>query len=93
MAAVATHAQKRVPETPAREVLVELLLYLPRRVHALRRPVRLECRVVCLDELIKAGPLRAVAPIRRRAVTRAGVPASRPWRHARVPATVASSAA
>jgi len=53
----------------------------------LRRQVRREGRVVCLDELIKAGPLRAVAPIRRRADSRAGVPASRPWRHARVPAT------
>jgi len=77
MAAVATHPQKAVLETPALEVVLEFLLHIPRQVRALRRQMRLERGIVFLDELIKEGALGAVARIRRRAATRTGFPASR----------------
>ena len=67
MAAVAMHPQKPVIETPALEVIVELLLHITRQVRALRRQVRLERGIVFLNELIKEGALGAVAHIRRRA--------------------------
>jgi len=84
MTGVAAHSQKAVLKAPALEVVLELLLHIPRQVRALRRQVRLERRVVFLDELIKEPTLRAVAHIRRRADTRAGFPASRRRQHDRI---------
>jgi hypothetical protein len=60
MTGVAAHPQKPVLETPALEVVLELLLHIPRQVRALRRQVRLECGIVFLNDSIKEGAFRAV---------------------------------
>jgi hypothetical protein len=67
MAALATHPWKTVFETAALEVSLELLCHIPRQRRALDRQLRLERRVVILNELIKEGAFRAVAHVRRRA--------------------------
>lgn len=54
-------------ERPALEVVLELLFNIPGETRALRCQVRLERRLILLDKLIKEGPLRAVAHIRRHA--------------------------
>jgi hypothetical protein len=93
MTGIAAHAQETVLETPALEVVLELLLNISRQGIPLRRQVRLERRIVFLDDLVKEGALRAVTHIQRRANTRPGFPASRQWLHARVLARVDSAAA
>jgi len=85
---VAAHAKEAMLEAAALEVVLELLLHIPRQVRALRRQVRLERGVVFLDELIKEGALRAVAHIRRRNGARPGFPASRRRQHDRILATL-----
>jgi len=76
MTGIAAHAQETVLETPALEVVLELLLHIPRQDRALRRQVFLERRVILVNNLIEEGPLLAMAHIRRRAATRTGFPAS-----------------
>ena len=71
MTSIAAHAQETMLETPALEVFLELLLNISRQGIALRRQVRLERRIVFLNELIKNGALGAVAHIRRHVDTRA----------------------
>lgn len=77
MTGVAAYSQKAVLETPALEVVLELLLHIPRQICALRQKLRFECGVVFLDELIEKGSLRAVAHVWRRAAARTGFLASR----------------
>ncbi len=84
MTGFAAVPQKPVPETPALEVIVELLLHITRQVRALRRQVRLERGIVFPDELVREGALGAVAHIRRRADIRTGLPASRRRQHHRI---------
>ena len=49
MATVAAHAQEAMLEATALEVLLELLLHIPRQGRALRRQVRLERGIVFLE--------------------------------------------
>jgi hypothetical protein len=65
MAAVATHPQEPVLETPALEVVLEFLLDISGQGIVLHRQMRLERGIVFLDDLIKEGALRAVALMRR----------------------------
>ena len=77
----------------AREVVIKLPLDIRRPILALRRQMRLERRVILLDKWLKAGALRAVAHIRRRAGPGTGFPASRPSLHTRILARLASFSA
>ena len=93
MTGAAANSKKTMLEASTLEVALELLLHISGQGVALRRQVRLERRVVFLDDLLEEGALRPMAHIRRRAPARTGFPASRQWLHARVPASVDSSAA
>lgn len=67
MTSFAAYPQKSGLETPALEVVLELLLQVYQQVRTPRRQVRLEHGIVFLDELIKERALGAVAHTRRRA--------------------------
>jgi len=84
MATIAADPQETVLETPALEVLLELLLHIPRQGRALCGQMCLERGIVFLNKLIKEGALRAVAHIRRRTCARPGFPASRRRQHDRI---------
>ena len=77
VATVAANAQKTIFKTPALKIVLEFPLNIFRQGIALRRQMRLECRIVLRDKLIKKGALGAMARVRRHAGTQAGVPASR----------------
>jgi hypothetical protein len=65
MAALAAHPQETVLEAPALEVVLELLLDIPRQGRALCRQIRLERGIGFLNESIEEGALPS--PVRRRA--------------------------
>jgi hypothetical protein len=57
MTDVAAHSQEPVLKAAALEVILELLLHIPRQDRALRRQVGLERGIIFLDKLIKEGAL------------------------------------
>jgi len=81
---IAAHPQKAVLEAPALEVSLQLLRDIRGEVRALRSQVRLERRVVFLDDLIEERALRAVTQIRRRPLAQLGFRAGRQRQHDRI---------
>ncbi len=84
MTGLATHPQETVLEASAFEVLVELVLDIPRQRGSLSRQVRLERGVVFFDQLVKEGTFRAMAFVERRSNAGTGFPASRQRQHVRI---------
>jgi len=60
---LAAHPQETLLEPAALEVILELLLDIPRQGPTLLRQVGLERGIVFLDKLIKEGALRAMAHV------------------------------
>jgi hypothetical protein len=84
MARITAHPQEPVLKAPALEVVLELLLDIPRQFAALLRQMGLERGVVFLDKLVKESTFRAVALVASRPDTRTGFPASRQRQHDRI---------
>ena len=84
MAAIAADPHEPVLEPAAPEVVLKLALDIRRQGRTLHRQVRLERRVVVLNELIKEGALRAVAFVDKRTNSRTGFTASRQRQHDRI---------